>query len=202
MSALLASSLPEFFQEKVNRAIHDLKVPVSPHAEYYLVNLLTSFTHSEKLFDRDEKGEIVDRALALRLFDAMMESPTKRIPILKKMGDVALYTSGFFGDSLCGKMVDIGYYIRMGYTAYSSVSQLITDQTGKTLKELFDELAGNFTGLVNVLSDVADSSNLKTDQDLLRLYEKWLATGSDRVHALLCKEGITPNALIKTKYPQ
>jgi hypothetical protein len=201
-TSISSHTLPEFFQEKVTGALQNQHIKVTPDAEFYIVNLLTSFHQTEKLFERDEKGELIDKALALRLADSLEVSPMQRIPLLKKMGDVALYTSGFFGEGLHQKMVGLEYYIQMGHAAYSSVSQLIFDDPHKTLRELFDELAVNFGSLVDVLSEVAESSHFISDSNLLKLYERWLATGSQRLGELLNREGIVPNVLIKSKYTQ
>ena len=55
---------------------------------------------------------------------------------------------------------------------------------------------------MDVISEVADTSGIKTDQNLLKLYEKWLKTGSERTRELLIREGIIPNEMIKTKFAQ
>ncbi len=196
---LESASLPEFFREKVTHSLQVLKVQASPHAEFYLVQLLTTFTHSHNLFEQNEKGEMVDKALALRFFDSLMVTSHEKVPVLKKMGDIALYTSGFFADSLFKKIVGADYYIHMGEVAYSSASQLLRSEAGGALKELFEELAKNFMNFSDVLSDVAESAHIRSDLNLLKLYERWLKTGSNRVHDLLLKEGITPNNLVKTE---
>ena len=116
------------------------------------------------------------------------------------MGDVSLYVSGFFADSLYRKAVNLDYYIRMGHAAYSSLSSLV-DSAG-VMKELYEELSCNFVRFVNVLSEVADSTQLNSAQDLLRLYERWLATRSEKAASLLTQSGIVPNPLVKTPYSQ
>lgn len=199
---LETASLKEFFREQVTTSLEHLKVSASPHAEFYLVCLLTGFSNAENLFERSPHGEVTDKALAIRLFEATLASSHEKIPVLKKMGDVALYTSGFFADSFFTKIVGAEYYIHMGEVAYSSVSQLLSTDSGKNMKELYDELATHFVQFVDVLSDVAEKSHITCDKDLLRLYERWLKTGSNRTRQLLVKEGIIPNNQIPFKYEQ
>jgi hypothetical protein len=199
---LNTASLPEFFRDQVCQALKSVQVSVSTDTEFYLVNLLTTFTKSEKLFERDEKGEVVDRALALQLFDALVATPSGRIPILKKMGDVALYTSGFFSNSLLGKMVGMDYYINMGSTAYSSLSGQFTSEANQNLRQLFGELSDNFPRLVDVISEISIVNSNANDVNLLKLYERWLATGSQRAQELLEKAGIMPSDNVKTGYTQ
>lgn len=194
-------SLPEFFKERVDLAISHLRIRVSPDAEFYLVNLLTSFSQTEKLFEVNDKGELVDQALAYQFFESLTSPREKRIPLLKKMGDVSLYISGFFSDSLFKKLLDLNYYRQMGHTAYSSLSNILPENPrGSDLKGLYDELAHNFNAFVDLISQVADSTSLKSDQSILKLYERWLATGSERARELLCNQGIIPNGLAKTKF--
>lgn len=195
-------SLPEFFKDAVCHAVESLNVKISLDVEYYVVNLLTSFSHAEKLFERGEEGKVIDKALASRLYEATLVSPSSKISILKKLGDVALYTSGFFADSFIKKIIGLDYYIQMGHSAYSSISQLVPPDPGKMLKDLFQELASNFTCLVDVISQVAESSSLNTNKDLLNLYERWLTTGSERARELLSQEGIIPIEMIKSRFMQ
>ena len=37
-----------------------------------------------------------------------------------QIGDVSLFTSGFFADSLRGKLVDVDYYVNIGGAAYNA----------------------------------------------------------------------------------
>jgi hypothetical protein len=104
------------------------------------------------------------------------------------LGDVSLYTAGFFGDSLKRKIIDRDYYIQMGGTAYSTLSQLLSYQ--KTFSELYAELSLRFRPLVDVLSEVATTKELSTNQDLLKIYERWITTGDDHWETLLKKAGI------------
>ncbi len=45
---------------------------------------------------------------------------------------------------------------------------------------------------VDVLAEISERSHLGTNSDLLRLYEKWLCTGSERLKAKLAEFGIHP----------
>ncbi|MBI2338955.1 MAG: hypothetical protein HYU99_01105 [Deltaproteobacteria bacterium] len=202
LTLLDTGSLPEFFRERVSTSMQDLRIKASPQAEFYLVNLLVSFAQTEKLYERNENGELVDSALAVLFLEGMSKTASEKIPLLKKTGDIALYVSGFFSDSFFRKVINIDYYIRMGGSAYSSVSQLVEKDPARHLSELFGELAVNFIPFMDVISEVADASGMKSDQNLLKLYEKWLKTGSERTRELLVREGIIPNETVKTKFAQ
>jgi hypothetical protein len=60
------------------------------------------------------------------------------------------------------------------------------------LSGLFSELAEKFTLFADVLTEVSESACLASSKDILRLYERWLRTGSRHAETLLRKAGIEP----------
>jgi hypothetical protein len=105
------------------------------------------------------------------------------------VGDLSLFISGFFSDSLNRRVVDVDYYIQLGEHAYASLAR----RDGR-FGDVFDELSGKFVAFVDVLSEVSEHSAMTSNSDLLRLYEKWLRTKSRRSGDLLAARGIVPNA--------
>lgn len=187
------SNLRDFFRESIDSAIDQLGVNVQPHTSYYVVNLLTLFSRSEEFFDDDGETYGV-RPLALMMADAADATSTiERSMSLQRIGDVALFTAGFFAESLNGKLVDIDYYITMGGTAYGSLSDEIRGTTrGQALSDVYVELAAKFQSLVDVLQEIRDGAALSNDVDVLRTYEMWRRTGSERAASLLQKNGVIP----------
>ena len=55
-----------------------------------------------------------------------------------------------------------------------------------------------FSQLVEVLNEVSERTQSTTNAGLLRIYEKWLKTGSPRVAILLSERGV-PAVLAKPK---
>ena len=92
------------------------------------------------------------------------------------------------------KLVDVDYYVSIGGCAYNALSRVETD----TFSPVFAELGEKFVGFVDVLSEVSERTSCASNADLLRLYEKWLKTGSRRSGQLLVERGVVPNASIKT----
>lgn len=179
--------LTEFFRERVQTAMAKQHLAASDLTEFYLVNLLQEFRKTEKLFE--QHGQHLDeKPLALLLAEAVAGDLQTRIRCLKKLGDVSLYTAGFFGERIKRKPVDIDYYIRMGGGAYSNLSSILNRQ--KTFAELYGELSTLFPSLVDVLAEVAMATHWKSAADLLKIYERWLATGSEALERLLNEEGI------------
>ncbi|OGQ44818.1 MAG: hypothetical protein A3H42_04150 [Deltaproteobacteria bacterium RIFCSPLOWO2_02_FULL_46_8] len=179
--------LIDFFRKRVQTALTNHKVQTSDILEFYLVNLLQEFRKTEKLF-QVQGSKMTEKPLALILADAVEGDASTRIRSLKQLGDVSLYTAGFFAESISRRTITIGYYIRMGGGAYQSLAQLLSNQ--KTFAELYAELSKLFPNLVSVLSEVAHATHWNTDRDLLKLYERWLATGDQNIENLLNQAGI------------
>ncbi len=183
-----AAHVEEFFHHQVRRAITNQNVEASPHTEYYLVRLLSDFSNIENLFPPQEKNEV---PLAILYLESLKANRHDGIRLLKQLGDFALYISGFFQDSLNLKNVDLDYYISMGGTAYDRLhSMAVSPSYWEAFADTFRDLAVNFSKYMDVLSEISESSQAKRDSDLLRLYEKWLNTGSERLARKLSDFGI------------
>lgn len=184
-----APSLPVLFRELIREAMAHQKIRAPEAVEFYLVNLLNDFMKTEDLYGTPPEG-FREEPLAFiygRIFQA---DSTKRIPLLRRLGDFSLFIVGFFPISLTRSLVDASYYIQMGEAAYGNLSQMTAHK--KAFYEIFSELARRFVAYVDILSEVSEKSSFKKNSDLLRLYELWLKTGSERAAQLLSQEGILP----------
>ena len=184
-----AQSPLEFFKEQVEAACERQRVFPQPLTSYYIVQLLADFTH----LDRSAAGEALtsSQPLGVRLARALQSGGNDQRQGLKQVGDLSLFISGFFSDSLRHSLVDVDYYVSLGGYAYGSLGA-----TDDMLSPIFVELSDRFVAFVDVLSEVSDRTSLTSHTDLLRLYEKWLRTGSRRNGELLAERGIVPNESI------
>lgn len=185
-----------FFHELVTTAMGNQQVNVQPETEFYLVHLLKQFISAEKLYTRDENGSLKEEPLALMLQEALGQTePQQQRSLLRHIGDVSLYIAGFFQESLARKLVDVDYYIELGGVAYQQIAQRVDE---KRFQELFGELAAKFPRCVDVLAEVSEKTTpVNTEIDILRAYEVWVKTRSDRAAKVLEKAGIIPNDTIK-----
>jgi hypothetical protein len=177
----------EYFKELVDVALSHQRLNTQELTAYYVVQLLASFLQRPLSDERTD-----DTALAVRLAHALESGGARQRVTLKEIGDVALFVSGFFSDSLNRKLVDVDYYASIGGRAYNALSRVETD----TFSPVFAELGEKFVGFVDVLSEVSERTSCASNSDLLRLYEKWLKTGSRRSGQLLVERGVVPNASI------
>jgi hypothetical protein len=181
--ALLHDDSPaEYFKTHVESALQRQHVEVQELTSFYLVNLLCGFV-------RLDPSGADDEALGVRLVKALQLPAAAQRNHLRRVGDTSLFISGFFSDSLKGGLVDIDYYIQLGERAYGSLALRPHD----AFSDVFDELAAKFPVVVDVLNEVSEQSGLTSNTDVLRLYEKWLQTGSRRSGALLAAKGIIPS---------
>ena len=162
--------------------------------EYYLVNLLCQYI---RLDAGAAVGE-VDEPLALRLARALRSGGLEQRARLRSLGDFSLFMTGFFPDSFRRRLVDVDYYVSMGEYAYGSLARLDED----AFSEVFTELANKFVGFTDVLADISERTALASHTDVLRLYEKWLRTGSERDGQRLVERGILPNSSIGKRFLQ
>jgi hypothetical protein len=180
-------SAGEFFRELVESAMAHQHLSAREMTSFYIVNLLSGFI---RMHGPDDDA---DQPLAIRLAQALQADRIRQRDGLRRVGDQSLFISGFFADSLHRSLVDVDYYISLGEYAYGSLARSGDD----ALQEVFDELADKFGAFVDVLAEVSERSALTSNADVLRLYEKWLRTGSRRSGDLLAARGILPNASLK-----
>ena len=184
---VLGQSAQEYFRELVASGLAHRRLRIQEGTEFYLVNLLASKLKSDALFATNADGTLDTEPLALLLKRALESHREERRRALKKLGDTSLFVSGFFGDSLARSLVDVDYYIAMGGRAYDALSGT---ERASGLAELYAELAGRFPELVDLLAEIAELSELSSNRGLVKLYERFLATGSQRVAERLRERGV------------
>jgi hypothetical protein len=196
MTIQTVASLKEFFRDALHDALSHQRVAVEDQTEHYVVNLLTLFADADALFEREAPAAEPRsrlKPLVVMLAEAM-EAPSHeaRFRGLQRLGDVSLFISGFFSAGFTRKLVDIDYHIAMGGRAYGTLAENCGPARGRTLRQVFAELATKFTPMVDALNEISESSYQHSDSDRLRLYELWVKTGSERSRTLLRRLGIEP----------
>lgn len=149
---IVLGSLEEAFTDLVRPRIND---SISYTAEVYVIETVSNFvtaSHADPksihLNDLLQKGLDSDGWVGKEY--------------LKVTGDLALFISGIFPDSLDSKRTaySLGYYIDVGRTAYENLRT-----------ELFTELADKFPQVVDILNDVSVRIDL-TNKDLAKYLKR------------------------------
>lgn len=187
----LSPSMPLYFQEVVVEALRSRNVQATEAACSYLVELLCEFAHPD-----EQAGSALSQPLTFLLRDALEAAGAERFRRLRVLGDGVLYVVGFFGGHIELRGVDRGYVMGVGSTAYRHAAAMLR-RSAKTATgpEVLSELADKFERFAEVLSDVADgamTSGVSDERTALKLYERWLRTGSGRLAKELGARGLIP----------
>jgi hypothetical protein len=179
----LTGSLESYFRDEVDLACKQEGLPTTGLTQPYLVGLLAAYVAQP----------IEDRPLAIRLLDAMEASPRERRTQLREIGDTSLFLSGFWGESLGRKLVDVDYYIDLGGSAYAQLARSTATVDGNHSVGVFAELAKNFTRFVEVLMTISRrTARGRSPCDVVRLYERWMRTKNGWAARRLAEEGVIP----------
>jgi len=191
---LLRQTPVEYFKELVETSMARQHLRAADLTEYYVVNLLCEYVRPDRLRDRGNDAE----PLAFRMARALESGGSEQRTRLRGVGDFSLFMSGFFSDSFRTRSVDVDYYKSMGEYAYTSLSR----SEDEAFAEVFGELARKFVGFMDVLADISERTTLQSTTEMLRLYEKWLRTGSPRDGQRLVERGVLPNLSIGKRFIQ
>lgn len=187
MSELWAgSSLKEFFRAVLSEAVSRQRLELQQMTEFYLVNLLSDFATSDRLY-LQANGQREEEPLAVMYARAMQSEREERIRTLRRLGDVSLYKVGFFSSALQRGPVGPDYYIQMGGTAYAQVADLARGGFG----EVYRELCAKFRALVDVLEEIAARGLAQGGPGgAIKVYERWRETGNARLEEVLRDVGL------------
>jgi hypothetical protein len=192
----IAPNITQYFQEVISDAIRVRQVEATAAAASYLVSLLCSFTHPD-----EAAGTGFDRPLTFLLHDALETTGPERFRRLRALGDHALYALGFFGGHIELKGVDRGYVSSVGSTAYSHAAAMLRTRAKAARPhtpgglDVLSEMASKFDRFAAVLADVAEGTlacGARDERSVVKLYERWLKTGSSRLAEELGARGIVP----------
>lgn len=193
-SIALTPNVTEFFQEVVSDAIRVRHIEATDAAASYLVALLCGYAHPD-----EQAGSTFNRPLTFLLHEAMQAASPERFRQLRALGDYALYALGFFGDHIDQQGVDRAYVSSVGVTAYSHAAATLrrrADRSGCAgPPEVLAELAKKFDLFAAVLRDVSEgtlAAGAGDERSVVKLYERWLRTGSSRLAEELGSHGILP----------
>ncbi len=189
---LTEKDLDCYFKSSILSALSHQQVEASEHTVIYLSNLLAHFSQSKHLFEKSEEGYQL-RPLALYYADyTYAKTQAEKTHTLRRLGDVALFISGLYSQSLSRKSIDVDYYIAMGGGAYSQLSNTVDSLSHKQVfAGIYSELSRKFVDYMDVLSEITEAQH-SSDTDILRQYEIWLRSGSKAAKRRLNSQGIYP----------
>jgi hypothetical protein len=181
-----------FFQEVVGEALRSRNLDATEAACSYLVDLLCEYAHPG-----EDAGSTLTQPLTFLLRDALEATGVERFQRLRVLGDGVLYVVGFFGGHIECKGIQRGYVISVGSSAYRHAAAMLRRSAAADSQgpDVLSELADKFDRFAQVLGDVADgalASGARDERAVLKLYERWLRTGSCRLAEELGTRGLIP----------
>jgi len=190
----LAVDLDSFFKTEVASAARKQGLKASDHACSYLAGVLSKFSSIDRyLVDNNIEEDTHKKTfptLALMWMESLQSHPSEQFFKCQHIGDVALFTSGFFAERLDRKSIDMDYYQAMGEQAYERAGRLRESIAQESQLNVYFELAEQFSKFKEVFAELADQTLLNSEKDILKLYEKWLKTKKYRISRMLGEVGV------------
>ena len=174
------SNVFDYFNSSIQDAAEETGANLTQDTQLYLATLLTERVRSDH--DRvtaDTLAEIHAVAANAR--------PGERARAYRELGDRALYSVGYFTEHCTRRTVNERYYLDMGSAAYYQVDQVFKRWFADAFGHVFKELAERFLTCVDVVKVVRENHR---DDDVLALYQRWLATGSSSIASKLQTKGL------------
>lgn len=150
---------------------------LSPELESYLVFLLMRFTSAP---------EIADSIVAINLLESAHQNKTQQQQTLRDIGDTCLLFTGLFPGRAQKRRLRISYYVKIGQTAYMSLS---SNFKNNSCANLFAALGEQFVTLMETLQAMREIDGTQLALDPMQAEEVWHDTGSS--HALKTLEKFT-----------
>jgi hypothetical protein len=185
-----AGSLKEFFRLVVSEVVKRQRVTLEEVTEFYLVNLLSEYAKAEKLFAAEVEGRRETEPLALLYHRALQQDREERMQTLRRLGDVSLYTAGYFRQSLEDRLVGPEYYVSMGQAAYGVMAEMAGSSA---FAVAYFELKEKFLSLVEVLEEIAARGQAASGpRGQVELFDRWVQRRNPRVESVLVDVGLLP----------
>jgi hypothetical protein len=185
-------NLTEFFRDGFTKALANQHVTLDEHTAHYVVSLLVLYSRAEVSHADLRSGQRWVNLAELLARASAATTTAEREALLQRLGDVSLFLAGFFAHGFARRLVDVDYHIAMGGRAYGTLATAPIRGPRRTLCGVFGELAHKFQPVVDAIGEIADTARVWGPNDVLRLYELWLKTGSSRAQGLLRRLGVAP----------
>jgi hypothetical protein len=187
---ILSGSLKEFFKLVVGEVVNRQRVSLQEVTEFYVVNLLSEFATVEKLFTKELEGKRETEPLALLYTRALQQEREDKIRTLRQLGDLSLYTAGFFKRSLEDRVVGPEYYMQMGRNAYGTIAEL---SAASGFSGVYRELCEKFKALVAVLEEIsARGLCAQGPSGQMQVFESWTKSNDGKLEQVLIDAGLLP----------
>lgn len=175
---LLIKSSEEYFLTELELAEQKLGFKTNEELKVYILKLL-----SNQLLQNNELD--LNKPLAISFLEAFNEDQNSCARKLKNIGDYVLYIAGYFSESLNKKIIDIDYYNKLGVKAYAELYNLLGESGA-----VYYSLCTDYYKLLDLLMEISFKTMQTDTKNLIKLYDRWLVTGSNVLEKKLNEKGI------------
>ncbi len=191
----LNSDLEKFFLDECHNVASKQGLQVSSQLNHYLASMLSRFMLSTNFFEREtdpysQKSQNSIPTVGVKLLKANQKGAFEQFIEMQQVGDIALFTAGFFGENIERRHLDMDFYTAIGGQAYQRAGQIRETLSRERALNVYFELSGKFSDISELLSELSDRRLLNSPKDTLMLYEKWVATENPRIRRMLGEAGI------------
>jgi hypothetical protein len=190
----LSTDVAAFFAGLVGEAIEKQHLDATGATRAYVSSLLADYAKPGAL-----TRDALERPVTLLLAEAKESVGRERFERLRALGDGTLYVCGFFGEHLETRGVALRYVISVGAEAYNSAASMLrapSSGEASSAPDVFGELAARFEAFVELIESIAARLGAQsvgsTPGGIVRLYERWLRTGSSEIASTLGAHGLMP----------
>jgi hypothetical protein len=183
MGVTTTSNLFDHFHERVDDAVDREGLDLAEDTRLYLASMLAERARA----DRPSPPETTLAELHGR---AALSPPGEQAAVYRELGDRTLYLLGYFRESLTRRIVGPTYYASMGKAAYHRTDLVLKAWFADAFGPVFHELSAQYDACVDVISTVRDGHEGAQPDPLLRLYERWVETGSEQARERLVRRGL------------
>ncbi len=157
-------------------------------ARQYVVGMLSRFALGKGMVD-------LKTPLAFQWRKALEpEDRPEKLRRFRYLGDITLYSSGFFGEHLKKKGISKRYVASMGRRAYLCAQQL---SGNRSTSSVYASLAVRFVPISMTLQDVCEVETVQGPQGVVKLYDRWRRSGSASALRKLRDHGLFPSTMFQ-----
>ena len=149
---VVVSNIKQHIRTFLQQALKQHPASISTDVQHYLIELLCRFIKSESANAGFGYHELP--TIALPWERAQKNTGDEQLKTLQHLGDVCLYTTGCFADSLRSRGMSQHYYIHLGTLAYRQLATLLKNDPFGNAKT-YEQLSRQFGHIVEVLQHLS-----------------------------------------------
>jgi len=191
----LSADVSAFFAGLVGEALEERRVDTTDATRAYVSGLLADYARPG-----GRTRDALERPVTLLLAEAKESVGRERFERLRALGDGTLYVCGFFAEHLENRGVALRYVESIGAQAYDGAASMLRQggiaREQSSVPDVFGELAAHFETFVGLIESIANrlvtQRGASSNGAVVKLYERWLRTGSNELAAALGAQGLVP----------